>query len=343
MGSSDETTTSKLIEVLSRIDTTLEALDRRLQALEHSRQPSLAGLSAPALGGDLKRVQTIRQDPLVWKYEVGQDEIPRLQDLTIENGDLLTLLSRIGSPCLNRYQAEATNERRTFSYPFTELLSYRDALKLLIQESEQRSVNDLGKIFGPQPMAEKLTDDITRLLACLAESHIPGVERRDSNFSRGVVLFDDLLTLFSPGTLLIGTDKAGVEQVVEVSSCDIVAASTASEACVVEIWHFRWDGSAFSRASSRFQLERYSGTWPINGLLYRPVLRLSEEDSASELESLLIRNQTNINTMKQLLKIEVGDYPVCYWPTPTYRGREIGPHEVSLLQLTKSPPSSSGG
>ncbi|KAG7287497.1 hypothetical protein NEMBOFW57_007009 [Staphylotrichum longicolle] len=212
MDSSDETTTSKLIEVLSRIDTTLEALDRRLQALENSRQPSPAALSGPALGGGLKRVQTIRQDPLVLKYEVGQDEAPRLKDLTIENGDLLTLLSRIASPCLNRSQAEATTERRTFSYPFTELLSYRDVLKLLLQESEQRPGSDLGKIFGPQPLTEKLTDDITKLLACLKESDIPDVERRDSNVSRRVVLFDDLPTLFSPGSLLIGKDRAGIEQ-----------------------------------------------------------------------------------------------------------------------------------
>ena len=332
MGSSDETATSKLIEVLGRIDTTLEALDRRLQALEHSRQPLPVGVSASALVGGPKRTQTIRQDPLVLKYEVDQNEELRLQDLTIEDGDLLTLLSRVASPCLNRHEGQATAERKTISYPFTELLSYRDVLELIIQEAERGLGNELGSLFSRQPLAEELRHNVKRLLACLAESGRPDLERRDANLSRGVVLFDDLPTLFSPGTFLI-RDEAGVDQVVEVSSCDIVAASATSETCVVETWHLRWDGSALSRTSSSFQLARYTGTRPINGLLYRPIIGPGVKESASDLESLLTSNKRNIEVLKELVKVEVGDYPVCDLFTPSVRGRADGP-VVRLLRAT---------
>ncbi|KAK4040152.1 hypothetical protein C8A01DRAFT_15915 [Parachaetomium inaequale] len=310
----NHTATSKLIEVLGRIDTTLEGLDRRLQALERSWQPP-GGTDGPQPGAVSDHVKTFYRGPrLILRYEAHQEELGQLQEITIEKGDLLALLEQIVSPCLNRYQdRQPTLVRKTISYPFTEILSYRGVLDFVLDKSEQ-SDNQLGTLFFDQPFTSQLSDDIRGLLDCFKESRVPCAERRDANATRGVVLFDDLPALFAPGALLLGTDEALSGQVVEVSSCEIVAVSAGSEACVVEVWHFRWDGLAFSRTSSRFQLDRYGGTRRIKELPYRPVIDLGVEESARVLDSLLLRNKTNLEAFGSFLTtVQVGDYPLCCW------------------------------
>jgi hypothetical protein len=100
-----------------------------------------------------------------------------------------------------------------------------------------------------------------------------------------------------------------------VSSCHMVP----DGACVVDVWHFRWDGRAFSRASSRFEVDRYTGTRPINGLMYPPLVR---PRSKSPLSHLLSRNGANLKSLSEILQVKPGDYPLCIWHTdlPTAMG-----------------------
>jgi hypothetical protein len=308
----NDTPTSALVQVLGRIDTTLEGLDRRLQVLERSWKPP-GGSDGPRPGAVSDHVKTLRRGPrLTLKYEADQGELGRLQEITIEQGDLLALLEQIASPCLNRDQdREPTVEHKTISYPFTEILSYRGILDFVLNQSEQ-SGNQLGALFFDQPFTSQLSDDIRGLLDCFKKSRVPCAQRRDANATRGIVKFDDLPALFAPGVLLLQTEEGLSGQVVEVSSCEIVAVPGGSEACVVEAWHFRWDGLAFSRTSSRFQLDRYSGIRRIKELPCRPVVDLGVEESARALDSLLLRNKTSLEAFGSFLAtVQAGDYPLC--------------------------------
>jgi hypothetical protein len=158
-----------------------------------------------------------------------------------------------------------------------------------------------------------LKSETADLLACCDEQCKALVSGRDDNIARGVVLFDDLPTLFSPGMLLVGSGGEGLEQVVEVSSCDIITGIATAEACVVQVWHFRWDGKGFSRTSSHFELSRYSGTRPIKGFPYHPIIGLDAGQSVTRLSELIARNTTNLASLQEISKVEVGDYPLCTW------------------------------
>jgi hypothetical protein len=318
MAVSDETAASKLIEVLSRIDTTLGALDRRLQILERSWPLAQAGALVPGAAADENRVQTTEHGGFVAEYKPDLDGLSRLHQIIVTDNDLLTLLLRISSPCLDRHQTRqaANNGHRFYSYPFTELLSYRDIIKFLIHESKEPD-SKLRSLYSGHEANDVLTPrfrtETAELLACFDKQCKALVESRDENIARGVVLFDDLPTLFSPGVLLVGPGGEGLGQVVEVSSCDMTTGIAATEACVVQVWHFRWDGKGFSRTSRHFELSRYSGTRPIKGFLYHPIIGLDAEQSATRLKELIARNTTNLASLQEISKVEVGDYPLCIW------------------------------
>ncbi len=330
METRDETTAaSKLIDVLSRIDTTLETLDRRLQALEHSWQTA-----APAPDAD--RVELTDHVGFATKVKVGTNGSRQVHEITIGQPDFLSLLLEASSPCLNRHRdADIRHpEPKTFTRPFTELLCYRDILRFAIDQCAQPD-NELRELFSQHLFTIEQKSAAGALLSHLEDQCKQLIERRDANLSRGVILFDDLPSLYSPGSLLIAPGESGAEQVVEVSSCDVLPGSTTSEVCVVEVWYFRWDGQAFSRASDRFQLDRYVGTRPIGGLAYRPLIEADLNTSITELEKLHLRNHGNLGALKGIFDVDIGDYPVCPWISPSPKGSRM----VRSSHLSK--PSSS--
>jgi hypothetical protein len=263
-------------------------------------------------------------------YEIAQGGRGQLREITIERGSLLNLLEQLTCPCINRHQdREDATERKTFSYPFTELLSYRGVLKLVADKSG--TPDDELRIFFDQPVASELSDDVRALLSVFKESSIPWItelERR--GVRQGVVSFDDLPALFAPGMPLLATDKSFADQVAEVFSSEIVVTSATSEAYVVEAWYFRWDGSTFSRTSYRFQVDRYRGKRPIRWLPFQPLLELGREDSTLKLDSLLGRNQKNLEALKGFLaKVEPGDYPLCVWGSQAFATLVSYPGQIS--------------
>lgn len=318
MAASDETAASKLIEVLSRIDTTLGALDRRLQALERSWPPAQAGAIVPVTAADASPLRITDHGCFVAEYKPDTDGVSLLQQIVVVDNDLLALLRRTSSPCLDRHQdRQATNNGyEIFAYPFTELLSYRDILKFLIHESKAPG-SEFRSLYSDHEANDVLTPrlrtDTAELLACCDKQCKALVGGRDDNIARGVVFFDDLPTLFSPGMLLVGPGGEGLEQVVEVSSCDMTTGIAGTEACVVQVWHFRWDGKGFSRTSNHFELGRYSGTRPIKAFPYHPIIGLDAEQSVIRLRELIARNTTNLASLQEISKVDVGDYPLCIW------------------------------
>lgn len=236
-------------------------------------------------------------------HELGPDGNKRekLLEIIVQKGELLSLLLRISSPCLNRHGPETTDvNRKVFKCPLIELHPYRDILRLLLEKPSLRD-KVVDALFPELSLTTELETGITELLGLCDSSE------RDRNTARGVALFDDLPTLFPPGTLLIGPGEAGTEQVVEVSSCDM-----ASEACAVEGWHFRWEGKAFSRTSCRFVIDRYSGTRPIDGFPYRPLIGLDAVRCVGRLQQLIERNRANLGILRDVSEeVDFGDYPVC--------------------------------
>ncbi|KAK4104230.1 hypothetical protein N658DRAFT_466275 [Parathielavia hyrcaniae] len=320
MAHSEEATLSKLLEVLSRIDIRLEALDQRFQAFEHSRH-HLEG-SDPAdnelLRGITRAVPGDLGQSLAAVYKLGADGKPtdKLLGFVVEDGDLLSLLLQISSPCLSRHVPEFTDpDRKVFKYPFTELRPYLDILEYLF--GKPGPVDKVIAALVPELSPTiKLEDGIANLLH-LCRASWPQVLERDSNVARGIVSFTDLPNLYPPGMLLIGSGEADEQQVVEVSLCDM-----SSEACVVEAWHFRWDGKAFSRTSCRFHIDHYSGTRPINRLPFHPLIGLGAVKSVGRLEQLMDRNRTNLDTLRLLSQVEFGDYPLCSWSSRPVKGME---------------------
>ncbi|KAH6632198.1 hypothetical protein F5144DRAFT_593009 [Chaetomium tenue] len=333
---SDETTASKLIEVLSRIDTTLGTLDRRLQILEKSWPPAQTGAIIPVAVPDANRALKTEHSGFVTKSKTDLDGSSHLQEIIVEDSDLLALLLCASSPCLNRQQTRQATSigHRTFTYPFTDLLSYRDVLKFLIHESEEPD-SELRSLYADHEASHALTPRLkiqtADLLACCDGQCRTLVRSRDANIARGVVLFDDLPTIFSPGMLLVGPGGEGLEQVVEVSSCDMITGTATTEACVVQVWHFRWDGKGFSRTSSRFELGRYSGARPIKGFPYYPVIGLDTEQSVARLGELVARNKKHLALLQEISEVEVGDYPLCVWESEFSDGFRRGSTAVKTI------------
>jgi hypothetical protein len=321
MAASDEFASSRLIEVLGRIDTTLGTLDRRLQALEQSSQPP----QPPALANP-DNLESTKHEDFVATRKLSPDGSRQLQEIRFNGmSDVLTLLSLVASPCLDRHQDwQHTNpSNRIFTYPFTKLLSYRDILRFVIGESVPPR-HHLRTLFSHETLTARVRTEAAELLDLFEEDFEPLTWRRDANADRGVILFDHLPSLFSPGMLLLGPGEEGLEQVVEVSSCDMVSTSATSEACVVEYWHFRWDGEGFSRTSGRFDLNCYSGTRPIKGFPYRSIIGPDLQQSITQLEQLLSRNRENLTLLKEISKVEIGDYPFCGWFSELSHGYHRG-------------------
>ncbi|KAK4236065.1 hypothetical protein C8A03DRAFT_36047 [Achaetomium macrosporum] len=311
----------------------LATLDQRLQALEHSWKVLPAGSSSTTAApiGNSNGLQLTPQIPeavkhmhigFATKQEVNPDGSTQLQQIIVEKGELLSLLLQISSPCLNRHQIEKDTipGHKTSRLPFIELFSYRNILRFV--EWTGRLDNGLRALYFSQTFTTQLSQDIAELLNyldahCEESAHIWGV-----NAARGLVLFDDLPGIFSPGTLLIESGDAGQEQVIEVFSCHTVSASSTSEACVVEGWHFRWDGTAFSRTSIRFSVNRYGGARPIDGLFYRPIIGSDPDETIELQQQLIVRNRTALNSLKGLSEVEVGDYPFCIWKSSSASGMD---------------------
>ncbi len=321
----DDTSTSKLIEVLGRIDTTLAALDRRLQAPEqHSLQPTPAA-GANSTASPSNRVKTRRQGPLTLTYEADDGQSGPLREFTIKYSNLLYLLEQIGSTCLNRRYHGCLNlpRHKTFGYPFTELLPYRGILNLLASKSGPPD-NELG-IFIDVPVTSELRDNIRALLDCFDQPFVSwALEFENWGVAKGVISFEELPAVFGPGTLHLATENHFAGQVVEVSSCEIVATSGGPESCVVDVWYFRWDGQAFARTSFRFQLDRYRGKQPIRWLPFRPLLELGLDDPTLKLDSLLLRNKENLEVLgSYFAKVEPGDYPLCFWHSEKFKSATL--------------------
>jgi hypothetical protein len=313
MDARDDNAASKLIDVLKRIDTTLETLDRRLQSLENATQtapPGIGFTSAP----NADRVELTNHVGFTIKHKVGPWGSNEVHEITVENREFLCLLSEASSPCLNRHRDAQTEqlESKSFPRPFTELLSYRDVLKFAINPCSQPD-NELPNLLSHRLLTADQRGAAAELLRCLDDQCKTLFGRRDANLSRGVVLYDDLPSLYAPGSLLVAPGESGLDRVVEVSSCDMLTGPATSEACVVQVWYFRWDGRAFSRASERFLLGRYTGTRPINGLPYRPLFSPDLESSATKLKELHSRNHANITALEEILDAEIEDYPCCSW------------------------------
>jgi hypothetical protein len=332
MESADETTSSKLIQVLSRIDTTLATLDQRLQALEHSSNalPSWSSGAAAAQVGSSCGVQcTPKATEVVkhahtgfaTKHQVDPDGSTQLEEIILENGELWSLLLQISSPCLNRHLIEEHGypEHKTFRFPLAQLLLYRNILRFI--ERTARLGSELRVLYSNETITSQLKQAIAEVLNCCDAHCAESADIWGANAARDLALFDELPGIFAPGTLLIESGDAGEGQIIEVSSCHTVAAS---EACVVEGWHFRWDGAAFSRTNMCFSVNRYGGTRPVGSLLYRPIIGSDPEKSIEVLERLIVRNRAALDTLKVLLEVEVGDYPLCKWKPPSSRGTEYG-------------------
>jgi hypothetical protein len=325
MDTRDETAAAKLIEVLSRIDITLETLDRRLQALEHASQtapPGFSSTSAP----DADRIEVAKYLGFSTKHKVGPYESNEVHEITVESREFLSVLSEVSSPCLNRHRDAQTEhaEPKTFTRPFTELLCYRDALKFAIDQRAQPD-NELRNLFSQQLLNCQQRSVTIAVLNGLEDQCKSLIERRDADLSRGVVLYDDLPTLYSPGSLLLAPGEAGHERVVEVSSCDMLASSATSGVCVVQVWYFKWDGKAFSRESDRFDMARYTGTRPIHGLPYRPLVGTHPATPSKELQRLHSRNQENMRRFGAILDADTGDHPVCLWAATSSTVRPTHP------------------
>ncbi|AEO66502.1 uncharacterized protein THITE_2154552 [Thermothielavioides terrestris NRRL 8126] len=312
-----EAASSKLIVVLSRIETTLEALDSRLQALENSWPTLTNGANGVETSSDTNsaRIKWTTHTGFVTKHRVNPDGKKELQEIVVEKGELLALLARVSSPCLNRDRdwllIDRERGQKSFSFPFTELRAYRDVLRFI--SGETGPVDDeLRAVFSAQPFSVQLQRGITDLLDCLNElSDLNWA--RDAKFVRNSVLFDDLPTILSPGMLLLGTSEQDAQQVVEVSACEMVSVSPTSRSLVIDCWHFRWNGSSFSRTSCRFVLERFSGTMPVDRLPYRPLLSMDFGKSIAELKHLMERNRAHLEVLNNISKTENGDYPLCNW------------------------------
>lgn len=333
MGSSDEKAASagRIIEVLLRIDARLEALDRRLQALEPlpGGSPGLLGLPAPIPSPSRKT----KYRAFIAKYEVRPDKGDCLRKIIILGRGLLVLLMELSNPCLKRnrqYQLDSSQLHKTVDYPFTELMTYWDTLNLLHKVDGQGD-NQLRSLLFHKPLNPQFKNDISELLACVVDSYGDHVGARKSAF-RGVVLFEDLPILFGAGSLLIGTrDITDPQQVVEVSSCEIAPVSSGSDQCLVEFWYLRWDGKAFSRTGGRFPVERYTGTRPINGLPFRPIITADCETSITELQKLTARNREALRIFKNFSGVENGDYPLLCARTSSVRGGRHNSAVVSAL------------
>jgi hypothetical protein len=336
MSQPGEAASSKLIVVLSRIETTLEALDSRLQALENSWPTLTNGANGVETSSDTNsaRIKWTTHTGFVTKHRVNPDGKKELQEIVVEKGELLALLARVSSPCLNRDRdwllIDRERGQKSFSFPFTELRAYRDVLRFI--SGETGPVDDeLRAVFSAQPFSVQLQRGITDLLDCLNElSDLNWA--RDAKFVRNSVLFDDLPTILSPGMLLLGTSEQDAQQVVEVSACEMVSVSPTSRSLVIDCWHFRWNGSSFSRTSCRFVLERFSGTMPVDRLPYRPLLSMDFGKSIAELKHLMERNRAHLEVLNNISKTENGDYPLCNW----FPGAENDAEQRSGVRRTSS-------
>ena len=292
MGPANGSASSKLIEVLDKLDARLETLNQRLQSLEHQQADSNGGA-------------TIRHQGFSIKHKINPDGSTQLQQITLKKGRLLKAVQQLSSPCVGRHlPSKDAPKRKEFSYPFTDLLPYGDYLRLAVDAFESPEATRFGFVFPPHAFTDRLAVDIRRLLSCIDNSSATAVKRRDENLARGVVLFDDLPSLYAPGTAHHGPKG----QIVEVSSCHMVP----DGGCVVDVWHFRWDGRAFFRARSHFEVDRYTGTRPINGLRYPPLVRPRPK---ALLSHLLSRNAANLKSLSEILQVKPGDYPLCIWRT----------------------------
>ncbi|SPQ20266.1 cea8a281-c326-4456-afdf-3a16c39a6fcc [Thermothielavioides terrestris] len=141
MSQPGEAASSKLIVVLSRIETTLEALDSRLQALENSWPTLTNGANGVETSSDTNsaRIKWTTHTGFVTKHRVNPDGKKELQEIVVEKGELLALLARVSSPCLNRDRdwllIDRERGQKSFSFPFTELRAYRDVLRFISGET----------------------------------------------------------------------------------------------------------------------------------------------------------------------------------------------------------------
>lgn len=293
MDLADAEASSKFLNVLNNLDARLETLNQRLQAIEHPKP----------------RHKTVRHHGFSLEYTVDPNGLKQLEEIIVEDGDLLALLRNLSSPCLGRHQPSNSHpERKGFTCPFLRFLPYRDHLLLALKVFKNNDKRTTGSPFSLEQLTGQLAKNIEELLSCLETESTWIAKRRNANAAQGVVLFNDLPSLYAPGMLLIAP-RATDEQIVEVSSCDLAEGGT----CVIEVWHFRWDGRAFAPTSSRFEVARYPGTRHIHQLLYRPVIWLDFEQSMLKVERILSRNRSNLGTLKEMLEVKPGDSPVCDW------------------------------
>ena len=304
MDLANDETSSKLLEVLNKLDARLETLDKRLQALEH-----------PDPATD--RTETVSHHGFRLKYKVEPGGSRKPLELTLEEGDPLEVVRQISSPCLGRHRLpNPTSGPRVFSYPFADLLPYWDCLRFAAEVFDSHGDGDgdgdgIGSLFLHRASTSQLADDIRTLLSCLENARSSTRKESDENHARGVVLFDDLPVLYAPGIML---ESGG--SIVEVSSCSLAAGGP----CVVNTWHFRWNGQAFSRTSRTFEVDRYTGTLPVYGLEYRPVISSRTVGSASQ---LLSRNKSSLEAFMEIVQTKPGDYPLCFW-------RRVNPGSVTV-------------
>ncbi|KIX03687.1 uncharacterized protein Z518_07240 [Rhinocladiella mackenziei CBS 650.93] len=308
MGSTDESTSSKILAVLCQINARLEEMDRRLQFV----QPSLPSLSQFSAATDDKGEIPISESKFrsfTTKQKVYPDGQVHLQEISIFGPDLLALLQGMSNPCPN---LDDDTRQKKCMFPFADLVAHWDALSLLCKESTQTEPQ-FRSIVCPRNLRVDLREDISELLHCIefAANCRSCIGERCANAERGLVRFEHLPSLFAPGALLSSAADADDQQVVEVLSCDTDSTSSSLRHCLVEYWHFRWTGEAFTKIGGRFQIEHYTGTKRIDGLPFRPLI--NSDASLADLKQAISKSELSLEVFKKLKNTAKGDYPLWHY------------------------------
>ncbi|KXX81511.1 Lon protease [Madurella mycetomatis] len=325
-----ETPSLKILEVLRQIKTQLDEFDQRLRNVEVTVKPSTV-TSTGSTEAAVTKITTKEFRSFRTKIELRSSGEEYLQEIYIFGRDLLALLRGISGLCLDAGKDTGGDDQSlSFASPFADLMCHFEMLSLVCDEGfrEEREFQDL---FTGVTWTIDLTNDISQLFRCLetAGDCRAYVTKRRNYVSKGAVLFEHLPGLFGPGTLLINSEDAEDGQVVEVSSCECVSTYLSTSHCVVEYWHFKWNGEAFVRVGGSFQVDRFPGTKPISGLPFRPLVVSEPQNSISNLRAAILKSRHILCFFERVCEIERGEFPTWHYAGASSTARGFGTHENS--------------
>jgi len=305
MGATADTIISeKILEVLNKIDEKLERLDQRLQ-VSQPREQSLQDRHDDSEEGEQSEIEIEHRYSSFNIKRVGG----KLVEVEITDNDLLNVFERLSCPCPHIPEFEKKRLARKHVYPFYQLCSLCvSAERIMSPKDEYFKLRQ--DVFLSGRLDDCVQEKIAELVECLCiwDSNVENLNLERSDIDQAeLVRFDQLPSLFTPGTLLMGRGQLGREQYAAVSMCELVSGYSESDTCRVDYWHFKWAEKGLCRVCESFEVSQYPGTRHISQLLWRPLIYPLSGES---IQKAVDRGKKSLSVLRSFPITDYGDYPL---------------------------------